>query len=65
MTQSEITERCSNAAGALIAQGPAEPGPISTRYVFELVTRAVRLGVDIGLDLADEAALEQQIGSAL
>jgi len=63
MTQSEITERCSTAAGALIAQGPAEPGPISTRYIVELVTRAVRVGVDIGLDLADEAAVEQQIGS--
>jgi len=63
MTQEQITERCSNAAGALIAQGPAEPGPISTRYIVELVTRAVRMGVDIGLDLADEAALEQQIGS--
>ena len=63
MTQEQITERCSNAAGALIAQGPAEPGPISTRYVFELVTRAVRMGVDIGLDLADEAAVEQRIGS--
>lgn len=63
MTQEQIAERCANAAGVLIAQGPSEPGPISTRYILALVTRAVRLGVDIGLDIADEAALEQQIGS--
>jgi hypothetical protein len=61
MTQEQIAERCANAAGVLISQGPAEPGPISSRYIVDLVNRAVRLGVDIGLDIADETALGQQI----
>lgn len=61
MTQEQIADRCANAAGVLIAQGPSEPGPLSSAFIVALVTRAVRLGVDIGLDIADEAALENAI----
>lgn len=68
MSTDRLARSCSRAAAHIVANGFPTPGVVTSAHVLELVNKAVRLGLHLGLNAAEKVAdtrFERSVNEAL